>query len=72
VSLNSTRPFAVRRVDHSVPRSEEEDERLPAIMRKIHEQASHAATKVTASITSGANIAGLVKVADAMLPQGVV
>jgi len=34
--------------------------------------ASRTATKVTASITSGANIAGLVKVADAMLARGVV
>jgi len=54
--------------------SEEVDNRLRGIMRSIH-QASHAASEEygdPGNLVMGANIAGFVKVADAMLDQGLV
>ena len=53
--------------------SEEVDKRLQIIMRNIHDGCLHAATKYSFKndYMSGANIAGFIKVADAMLAQGV-
>lgn len=53
---------------------EEVDMRLQTIMRAVHQQCRSAAVEYGAdgNYTSGANIAGLVKVAEAMLDQGVV
>jgi glutamate dehydrogenase (NADP+) len=52
----------------------EVDSRLRAIMRAIHEQCRQTAAEYGApgNYVLGANIAGFVKVADAMLDQGVV
>lgn len=51
---------------------EEVDERLRAIMRSIHESCVHyGAEGKRVNYLNGANIAGFVKVADAMLAQGV-
>jgi glutamate dehydrogenase (NADP+) len=52
---------------------EEVDERLHAIMKDIHRNCVKYGTKADGSINyvDGANIAGFVKVADAMLSQGV-
>jgi glutamate dehydrogenase (NADP+) len=53
---------------------EEVDSRLRAIMRAIHEQCRATAEEygTPGNYESGANIAGFLKVADAMLDQGVV
>jgi glutamate dehydrogenase (NADP+) len=53
---------------------EEVDTRLRSIMRSIHTTCSEAASEYDTSgnYVNGANIAGFVKVADAMLDQGVV
>jgi len=53
--------------------SEEVDKRLQIIMKNIHDSCLHAATKYSYKndYMSGANIAGFIKVADAMLAQGV-
>ncbi|WP_348944860.1 NADP-specific glutamate dehydrogenase [Chitinibacter sp. FCG-7] len=53
---------------------EELDARLQEIMRKIHESCLQYGRKAdgTLSYVDGANIAGFVKVADAMLAQGVI
>lgn len=55
-------------------RREEVDERLLEIMRGIHEACVHQGTRADGyvSYVDGANVAGFVKVADAMLAQGVV
>ena len=52
---------------------EEVDERLHAIMKEIHRNCVKYGTKENGSVNyvDGANIAGFVKVADAMLAQGV-
>jgi len=51
---------------------EQVDEKLHAIMRDIHENCvRHAADGKTVNYLDGANIAGFVKVADAMLQQGI-
>lgn len=52
---------------------EEVDERLHAIMKDIHRNCVKYGTKADGSVNyvDGANIAGFVKVADAMLSQGV-
>lgn len=51
---------------------EEVDAKLHAIMRDIHENCvRHGTTGKTVNYLNGANIAGFVKVADAMLAQGV-
>ena len=52
---------------------EEVDERLHAIMKEIHRNCVKFGTKEdgTVNYVDGANIAGFVKVADAMLAQGV-
>lgn len=52
---------------------EEVDERLHAIMKEIHRNCVKFGTKEDGSVNyvDGANIAGFVKVADAMLSQGV-
>jgi len=52
---------------------EEVDERLHAIMKEIHRNCVKYGTKEdgTVNYVDGANIAGFVKVADAMLSQGV-
>ena len=52
---------------------EEADARLQEIMKSIHEQCLHYGKKETGKIdyVSGANIAGFVKVADAMLAFGI-
>lgn len=52
---------------------EEVDERLHAIMKEIHRNCVKFGTKEdgTVNYVDGANIAGFVKVADAMLSQGV-
>ena len=52
---------------------EEVDERLHAIMKEIHRNCVNFGTKEdgTVNYVDGANIAGFVKVADAMLAQGV-
>ena len=53
---------------------EEVDARLHDIMKAIHEKCVYAAAEYGApgNYVAGANIAGFVKVADAMLDQGVV
>lgn len=53
---------------------EEVDERLRGIMKAIHTSAYNASEEYgdTGNLVMGANIAGFVKVADAMLDQGVV
>ncbi len=53
---------------------EEVDARLRAIMQAIHQQCRDAAAEYgrTDDYVSGANIAGFVKVAEAMFDQGVV
>jgi len=53
---------------------EEVDKRLQGIMRAIHEAASQAAADygMEGNYVAGANIAGFIKVADAMLDQGLV
>ena len=53
---------------------EEVDTRLLQIMQGIHEACLHYGERAdgTVSYVDGANIAGFVKVADAMLAQGVV
>jgi glutamate dehydrogenase (NADP+) len=53
---------------------DEVDARLRGIMRSIYEQVSHTAEEYGApgDYVVGANIAGFVKVADAMLDQGVI
>lgn len=55
-------------------RREEVDGRLLEIMRGIHEACVHRGTRADGyvSYVDGANVAGFVKVADAMLAQGVV
>lgn len=52
---------------------EEVDQRLHNIMKSIHEQCVAYGTEGdTVNYVKGANIAGFVKVADAMLDQGLV
>jgi len=53
---------------------EEVDAKLQQIMKSIHSQCVHASTEFgcEGNYVDGANIAGFVKVADAMLAQGVV
>jgi len=53
---------------------EEADAKLKAIMRNIYESASKAAEEYgcPGNLVAGANIAGFIKVADAMLDQGLV
>ena len=53
---------------------EEVDARLHAIMCSIHEACLHHGRRAdgTVSYVDGANVAGFVKVADAMLAQGVI
>ena len=53
---------------------EEADAKLKAIMRNIYESASKAAEEYGCSgnLVAGANIAGFVKIADAMLDQGLI
>ena len=53
---------------------EEVDERLHSIMIAIHKQCYEAAEEYgqLGNLVMGANIAGFVKVADAMLDQGLV
>jgi glutamate dehydrogenase (NADP+) len=52
---------------------EEVDERLHGIMRSIHENCvEHGTTGNYVNYVNGANIAGFIKVADAMLDQGLV
>jgi glutamate dehydrogenase (NADP+) len=53
---------------------EEVDQRLQGIMKAIHQQSYEAAEEygMKGNLVAGANIAGFVKVADAMLDQGVV
>lgn len=53
---------------------EEVDQKLHSIMRSIHEQSAHAATKygTTGNYVLGANVAGFLKVANAMMDQGLV
>ena len=52
---------------------EEVDKRLQAIMKDIHQSClSFGSEKGFINYVKGANIAGFVKVADAMLAQGVV
>ncbi|MEM6692205.1 MAG: NADP-specific glutamate dehydrogenase [Planctomycetota bacterium] len=52
---------------------EEVDERLQAIMRDIHDKCvEHGSGNDTVNYVRGANIAGFIKVADAMLAYGVV
>ena len=53
---------------------EEVDEKLHGIMNNIYKNASSAAEKygMAGNLVAGANIAGFLKVADAMMAQGVV
>ena len=52
---------------------EEVDSRLKGIMRSIHSQCvEHGKTRNSTNYVKGANIAGFIKVADAMLDQGLV
>ena len=53
---------------------QETDARLKGIMQSIYKASSEAAEEYGApgNLVAGANIAGFVKVADAMLDQGVV
>ncbi len=59
---------------HTCWAREEVDARLQQIMHAVHDQACRAAEEYGApgNYVAGANIAGFVKVADAMLDQGVV
>jgi glutamate dehydrogenase (NADP+) len=59
---------------HTCWTREEVDGRLQQIMHAVHDQAYAAAEEYdcTGNYVVGANIAGFVKVADAMLDQGVV
>jgi len=59
---------------HTCWAREEVDARLQQIMHAVHDQACRAAEEYGApgNYVVGANIAGFVKVADAMLDQGVV
>ena len=51
---------------------EEVDERLKGIMASIHEQCvTHGTEGSTVNYVNGANLAGFIKVADAMLAYGV-
>ena len=54
--------------------SEEVDGRLKSIMQNIHENCVKYGKRADGSVSyvNGANIAGFVKVADAMLAQGVI
>ena len=54
--------------------AEEVDEKLKGIMKNIFENSIKAANKygLGDDLVAGANIAGFIKVADAMLAQGVV
>ena len=54
--------------------AEEVDEKLRGIMKNIYESSVKAAREYGAegNLVAGANIAGFIKVADAMLAQGVV
>ena len=60
--------------DAAVPHHAEVDEKLHAIMKDIHQNCIHHGQKDGGYINyvEGANIAGFVKVADAMLAQGVI
>jgi glutamate dehydrogenase (NADP+) len=53
---------------------EEADEKLKDIMRHIYKASSEAAEEYgcPGNLVAGANIAGFIKVADAMLDQGLV
>jgi glutamate dehydrogenase (NADP+) len=52
---------------------DEVDQRLKAIMKDIHQSCIQYGTeKELVNYVKGANIAGFVKIADAMLAQGVV
>ena len=53
---------------------EEVDQKLNGIMKAIHEQCVKYGTRPDGSVSyiTGANVAGFVKVADAMLAQGVI
>ena len=52
--------------------SEEVDTKLKQIMKGIHKSANDAAKEYKVDLASGANIAGFMKVARAMMAQGVV
>jgi glutamate dehydrogenase (NADP+) len=54
--------------------AEEVDEKLKGIMKNIHDSSVAAAAQygLGYNLVAGANIAGFVKVADAMLAQGVI
>ena len=54
--------------------AEEVDEKLKVIMKNIYESSVKAAKDfgMERNLVAGANIAGFIKVADAMLAQGVV
>ena len=54
--------------------AEEVDEKLQTIMKNIYEASVNAAKEfgMEGNLVAGANIAGFLKVADAMLAQGVV
>ncbi len=54
--------------------TEEVDERLKSIMKDIHDSSAAAAEEygLGYNLVAGANIAGFIKVADAMLSQGIV
>ena len=52
---------------------QEVDEKLRGIMKSIHEACvKHGANGENVDYVKGANIAGFIKVADAMIDQGVV
>jgi len=51
---------------------EEVEDKLKGIMKDIFEAAQSAAKEYDTHLQAGANIAGFLKVADAMLAQGVV
>ena len=59
---------------HTIWTGEEVNRRLKDIMKAIHEQTMQAALEYgkSGNYVAGANIAGFVKVADAMLDQGLV
>lgn len=52
---------------------EEVDEKLSGIMKNIYRNASNAAKEfgMEGNLVAGANIAGFIKVADAMMWQGI-
>ena len=54
--------------------AEEVDEKLHAIMVNIHDSSAKAAEKYGFGydLVAGANIAGFIKVADAMMAQGLI